>query len=388
MSFTIRTASIEDINSLLSLYFAVYGPSYPISIGYDRQVMESALNASEDFYWLIAITDKKRVVGSAVFQLNHKYKVGKVIAVVVHPEFRGQHISHELIKEGTEKVLSSIFKINALYTTTRTLTVASQLMFLSNSYYPLGIFPNAHKIQNFETLTFMGAFADRVLDKREYEAVASDKLKPLLKISNRLFGKKKNSAIKKYRLPPATTNTHDLKFSSEANFEFIFAPNFVKKLYQEWLQENKDEDNIIWPFETPNLLIVDSEIDLKLFLYFGPKDHYCALIGYNKKLEHMGPHLKQLLFQMKDHGVSYIETLIKLNCDNTIEYLLQNSFLPSALCPAILEKDGKFYDYIFLSRTMEPLDFSNIQIDKSFRPFIDQYTSLWIGMHISSVKIF
>ncbi|MBF0299525.1 MAG: GNAT family N-acetyltransferase [Oligoflexia bacterium] len=384
MAFSIMEANLTHTQDLLNLYFVVYGSDYPISIGYDVKVMEYALTHKDEYYWLVAVNEKGTVVGSAVFQLHTKYGVGKVIAVAVLPECRGQHISTKLITEGTKIIFEQKNNgIHALYTTTRTQSVASQLMFLSNGYYPLGIFPNAHKIQNFETLTFMGAFRSDVFDKREYVSVASDKLKPILKLSNKMFGKKTNLQEKKSRL---ISEQVDIKnFSKDEKFEFIFAPNFVQKLYQE--SSEIESESIIWPFEIPNLLIVASKIDLKLFAYFSPKDHYCVLIGCNKKLEYYGPHLKQLIFQMKDQGISYVEILIRLDCDGTIEYLLQNRFLPSALCSAFLEENGKFYDYIFLSRTMEPLDFSSMQIDSAFKPFIDQYINLWIDLHVSSVKV-
>ncbi|MBF0362093.1 MAG: GNAT family N-acetyltransferase [Oligoflexia bacterium] len=395
-------ANKSHIPELLNLYYAVYGSDYPISIGYDFKVMEYAITHPEEYLWMVAlaqtqsrdgVNSSEKVVGSTVFQLYNSYGVGKVIAVAVLPEYRGNHISTRLITEGTKIIFEQRKNIHALYTTTRTLSAASQLMFLSNGYYPLGIFPNAHKIKQFETLTFMGSFRSDVLEKREYVQVASDKLKPILKISNKIFGKKSVSPLKKVPVPMEQA---DLKeFSKEGMFEFIFAPNFVKKFYQ----QNKDKyccgssvvsrssGRIVSPFETPNLLIVAPQIDLELFAYFSPKDHYCVLVSCNKKLEYFGPHLKQLIFQMKDHGVSYVETLISLDCDGTIEYLLQNQFLPSAICTAFQERDGKFYDHIFLSRTMEPLDFSNMQIDRSFKPFIDQYIDLWTEMLSSSVKV-
>jgi hypothetical protein len=216
--------------------------------------------------------------------------------------------------------------------------------------------------------------------------VSSKKLHPILKISNKILGKKSASERIKDELRQQLSPEIALKeLSSEENFEFIYAPAFVLRTFKE--RFHGATNTIFSPFELPNLLIVSSKTNLELYAYFSPKDHYCVLVGCNKQLEEYGPYLKQLIFEMKDHGISYIEILIKLDCDSTIEYLLQNHFLPSALCPALVHSGDTYYDYIFLSRTMQPLDFSGMQIDSSFSPFINQYIDLWIDMHVKAVKI-
>ncbi|MBF0365395.1 MAG: GNAT family N-acetyltransferase, partial [Oligoflexia bacterium] len=281
MSYKICEAELAHIPSLMKLYYQVYGSNYPLALGYDRPTMENALGHPEDYLWLVAILEQT-VIASCIFQLQPCHGVGKVVGVAVSPDHRGKHLSTILIKEGTDRLFKAN-NIHALYTTTRTVSIAPQLMFLSNDYYPLGIFPNAHKIQQFETLTFMGAFAPGVLDQREYVKVASKKLNPILKISNQILGKKLASSDHKQQVNTQLLKSVALRdLDEEENFEFIYAPTFVLRHYQERIKSKSAPNTLFSPFELPNLLIVSAKSDLELYAYFSPKDHYCVLVGCNK----------------------------------------------------------------------------------------------------------
>jgi hypothetical protein len=37
---------------------------------------------------------------------------------------------------------------------------------------------------------------------------------------------------------------------------------------------------------------------------------------------------------------------------------------------------------------MAPLDFKGMEIDRSFKPFVDQYVELWKEMHLNVIKVF
>jgi len=385
MDIVIDQARKTDVRKLMNLYFQVYGRDYPIKIGNDARAMRLAIETPCEYLWLVGRDRDKydKIVASTVFQLDRKTKIGRVIGVVVLPKYRGKSIAHKLISHGSNQLLQEQVDINALYTTTRTLSISGQLMFLNNDYVPLGIFPNAHKIKNYETLTLMGKFREGVLSKRKYIPVISEKLKPILKISNQFLGKKgdpqfeeRASIHKNYRFK---------KGASEENFEFIFAPEFVKSRFCKLFQDERDD--YFFPFDAPNLLISAVKSDLELYAYFGAKDHYCALIACNKSILQYGHHLEKLIFQMKDYGIAYIEALLRLDWDVSIEYLLRHRFLPSALYPALKEKDGHFYDFILLSRTMQPIDFQGMEIDSAFKPYIDQYINQWISMHVSSLSV-
>jgi len=224
-----------------------------------------------------------------------------------------------------------------------------------------------------------------VLENRQYIYTISPKLKPLLKISNRILGKKRCLSQKKNE---SVCVTYDLKFSPvENDFEFVLAPQFVKKRFQKTFpKEFRDKE--FTPFEAPNLLITATESDFELYAHLSQKDHYCAIIGTNQEIEELGANnLKRLIFKMKDYGINYIEVLIRLDNDKAINCFLENQFLPSAICPAFKQEDNQYMDFIFLSRTMQPLDFSGMQVSENFKGYIDQYVKSWIDMHVSSLEV-
>ena len=63
-------------------------------------------------------------------------------------------------------------------------------------------------------------------------------------------------------------------------------------------------------------------------------------------------------------------------------------FLPSALYPAMREYDGKTYDHVIMTHSIEPLDFRGMAIEKAFKPYVDQYVALWKQMHLDSLEVF
>jgi hypothetical protein len=52
------------------------------------------------------------------------------------------------------------------------------------------------------------------------------------------------------------------------------------------------------------------------------------------------------------------------------------------------EEDGKTYDYVIMTHTIEPLDFRGMAIEKAFKPYVDQYVALWKQMHLDSLEVF
>ncbi|MBF0206877.1 MAG: hypothetical protein HQK53_08285, partial [Oligoflexia bacterium] len=169
-------------------------------------------------------------------------------------------------------------------------------------------------------------------------------------------------------------------------FEFILAPRFVQRRFYKTFAGNLDAT--FYPFHRPNLLIVGQRSEVEIYATYNEKDHYCVVIACNQKLSNLRKKFKRLVLDMKDYGISYIETLVPLDCHEELCFYLDNGFIPSALYPAMREFSGQTHDYLLLTRTMEPLDFRGINIHHSFRPFINQYTSQWINMHINSIEVY
>ncbi len=90
---------------------------------------------------------------------------------------------------------------------------------------------------------------------------------------------------------------------------------------------------------------------------------------------------------MKDIGIYYVETMVRTDRFDAIRYLTGNDFLASALYPAMKIENGVPQDYVLLTRTMVPLDFSEISISDNLRPYFDHYAKQWIGNHLNTLKV-
>ena len=152
MALVMDRAKVEDVDKLLSLYLLIYQDDYPLEIGTNRQVMKEAIENKLEFLWLVMRDDESNAIaGSCIFEMDLKYKIGKVVGVAVADNYRDRKIATTLIEYGTRRILEEQKLVHSLYATTRTLAIHSQRMFLSNGFFPLGIFPNARKIKSYET---------------------------------------------------------------------------------------------------------------------------------------------------------------------------------------------------------------------------------------------
>ena len=379
MDLLIQKASIQDIDELLGLYVSIYGDDYPLEIGTNKKVMKSALLDPETFLWLVMRDNERGVIaGSVIFELDLEYRIGKVTGAAVNKTYQGHGIATKLIQYGTEIVLKQKNKVNSLYATSRTVNVASQAMLLNNGFAPLGIFPNARKIKTYETLTLVGMFNEGVLEKRAQVAMIPPPLKPIIEISNEVVGLE--NCVEETKACPIV----DSNGEEDDHFEFIFAPSFVTKRFNEIFKD--DKESIFYPFHKPNLIIASEKTDLEIYASFNKKDHYCVWITANERLsEHRGS-FKQLMFSMKELGIFYVETLIRVDYYDTICFLLENRFIPSAIYPAMREEDGKMHDYVLMTRTMVPLDFSDASIHEKFKPYVNQYAKQWLHTNLSIVE--
>jgi len=172
----------------------------------------------------------------------------------------------------------------------------------------------------------------------------------------------------------------------ELDFELVFAPEYVKKRFFEKFTDPYDR---FYPFHVPNLLMAATNSDLEIYAYFSKKDGYCTIVALTEPCWKLTNRLKDLLHQLRQLGVSYIELLMGAQHTESLEALIQSQFLPSAFYPAMLEtRDGKLQDFVLMTRTMEPLNFREMKIEKSFKPFVDQYLDQWKQMHLDVLGVF
>lgn len=372
-------AQVQDADDIINLYRLVYGKKYPISYGTDSDLLKKAILDLDTHLVLVSRDSfKKNIVGALITELDKYNKIGKLVGLVVHPEFQRMKIGNGMVEYVGIYFLEKGNEINSLYATTRTNTPGAQRVFIKNNYLPLGIFPNAHRLSQYETVALFAKFKKNILEQRKASAEVSEALEALYQIL------KKNSPhllLPLFRkLPPMTNNLKEEAWE----FEIIRAPDYVYKKFLETFPNPRDR---FFPFHKPNMLIAEKKGRIEIFSYFSKRDGYCTLIKATKPISEVRASLQSLYMQLDDLGVSYIEVLLNVKLTSMIEYLVAGQFIPSAIYPAMREVDGDFEDYIVLSRTMESLDFKGMSIISQFIPFINQYVDTWKKINLESIEV-
>jgi GNAT superfamily N-acetyltransferase len=378
MGCSFRCAEDKDLQELLTLYFTIYGNNYPLSLGTDREVMKSILK-NPDNLWLLSVDDTtQKIVASAVFEVETLHRIGRAEGLVVHPDFQRKGLASEMLEIGSRVLIQDAKKVNSIYTTTRTLSVGPQLAFLKDGYIPLGLFPNAHRLSNYETLTLMAKFNPEVLSRRQIVHEVPEALGPIIKCLGQ-FVTSNHPPPKLLKMVKPTPSGEKLEF------DLIHAPHYVERLFLETFSDAFDR---FYPFHKPNFLISAKNGEVNIFGYLSKRDGYCTLVATTQPTYTLAGRMRPLMLQLRDFGVAYLEILMAINNVLSLEALLDINFLPSAIYPAMLEYQGGLMDLVLMSRTMEPLNFRGIQIEKSFKPYIDQYVDLWKKMHLDVLGVF
>jgi hypothetical protein len=378
MSFVIESPQMADIDELLKLYFLIYGDDYPISYGCEPDAMTTAIQ-SDDYRWLIA-RDKAQgvILGSLIFELDRPNKVAKATALVVHPDHRQEGIACELVSRGDELISAKDGMVNSIYTTTRTGSIGPQLVFLHKGYLPLGVFPNAHKLRVRETTTLCAKFRDGVFERRVKPPRIPQQLVPLYEIV-----KEHLPALEVPGTASVPVRIPEYPPCCELAFESIFAPAYVHRRFLTLMEESTQ----FYPFHLPNLLLAGTSGDLEMFAYLNKGDGYCTLIGCNRPAFMIEDCFPVLLDEIRAQGGSYVEVLLRADRFESVQTLLKAQFLPSSLYPGMREIKGKTYDYVTMTRSMEPLDFGGMTIDQVFKPYVDQYVARWTETHLDTLEV-
>lgn len=372
-------ARVTEVDEILTLYRKIYGSKYPISYGTDPGVLRAAIADERDHLVMTArAVEDKVIAGLVIVEKDIDLKLGKVVGLVVHPDYQRHKIAHRLVSTVTEQVLVTEKDIHSLYATTRTVSVGPQMVFFKNGYLPLGIFPNAHRLSRFESVTLMARFREGVLERRDISL-------PATAASMKLFENLVHYSpeIKLPQFTPAGKPTAETD-NEEWDFEIIRATEYVQRRFQEQFTSSSE---YFFPFASPNIIFSDKKGRLDIYGHFSEQDGYCVLIASTKVMFDFTGHLNSLFTLCDSIGISYLEVLARTTSLAIINNLLAWQFLPSAIYPALQEVDGKPIDYIFLSRTMEPLNFRGMAIIAPFKPYIDQYVDAWRKSNLDTLQV-
>ncbi len=375
----IQEADVHDIDEMINLYRQVYGTKYPIAYGNDPDLLKKAILNKESHKCLVARDVMNRIItGAIIVEIDSYNKIGKMVGLVVHPNYQRHKIGNELVANVSEFFLEKDQRLNSLYATTRTITVGPQMIFIKNNYLPLGIFPNAHRLSQYETVSLFAKFRNGILENRKTQENVPSSVMPLYRILKNLVPQANipiENLISKIEIQEA---------NEDWDFDIIRAPDYV---YRKFLEKFPEPSDRFFPFHTPNMIISEKNGRIDIFAYFSKRDGYCTLIKATKPISELNGKLTSLYMLLDDIGVSYLEVLVNVKQTPLLETLLNGHFLPSAIYPAMREVNKNYEDYIVMSRTMEPLNFKGMHVVSSFKPYIDQYVEAWKKINLDTIEV-
>ncbi|MEY4630680.1 MAG: hypothetical protein RIQ81_800 [Pseudomonadota bacterium] len=376
---TLRLATPDDANAIAMLYQVIYGGHYTNPLMRDTALLQEFL-ANPSNVWVVAeVTGAQgnvsrgwkssaggAIVGSVVYETDASHRLARAFGAAVFPEFRGQQILEKAMLLAQEQLTTTMGIVDVIYGTTRTSTPAPQIVTEHLGYKKLGIFPNVHKTDIYETHCLTAFFTTEALWARFQDFRLHPGIMNLYEIVR--------TECTLARLNPATSDDLTLDdFPEQLPLELIEAANFAKHRFQEQ-RDNGALQAHFYPFHSPNIVICSPCQTIEIFAFKEAADSHCTIMGIKKPKGHDFTYiLERCVHLLNSIGVRYIEILVRADKAKTIERVLRARFLPCAYFPAFQLNGDKRYDFVVLSRTFEILDFKHLKLAGKNRVYLDEY---------------
>ena len=270
-----RRATPEDAEGIFLLYQAVYEGTYTLPIVNLREERRAALS-DPGTLWLVDEIDG-RIVGSVIFSVDGAIRCGKVFAAAVVPECRRGELMFETLRAGIDHLLYQDGSVDVIYATTRTQSVAPSRLLRKLGFVSMGIFPNVHRLIDYETHGLMAIFHPAAWEKRSRPPVLIPEVNGFYEIVRDTFG-----------LEPAQIEavTDRLKLhvtrGDEARHEY---------------ERLRAAGELVWyffPFHRPNLMFSTESGSVQAFLNREGKDGHGVVVGLKIDRESVA-HLEHVL---------------------------------------------------------------------------------------------
>jgi len=371
--FRLRVACEKDMDDIKRLYYKVYGGNYSLPEVSNADKMKWAIN-DPNYIWLLCETDGK-LVGSVVFVVDRKHKLGKTFAGVVDPEYRGRKLMKILIRRGIAYVFEERDYCDLIYGVVRTFVTKSFHNDLENlGFIDMGIFPNVRKVGKYETHSLKVLFRDRALLKRKTPPC-------LIASANDIY----NIVRKKLDLEEA--KSVDFQYVTRKKFEkFEF---FIDKSPEiEWEYYKKRDSGALllafYPFHYPEIKLYTRDKKTQAYIHFEERDGHGDLMGLETdQPEKLTDILESIAEYVESIGIKYLELLINAYRPENQIRAYQADFLPCAYFPALMKsEDEQRVDFIVTCRTFVPLDYKGMKLTDNTRAYVRAHykartTKLW-----------
>jgi RimJ/RimL family protein N-acetyltransferase len=368
-----RLATESDIFQISQLYFDIYQGTYPDPLMKDFILIKNFISSKEGF-WFIAKKDDM-IIGSVLACYDQENLIAKAFGAVVRREYRSQGIMEELLAFAINYLKKNTVGVDVIYSTTRTVNEAAQTLTEKLGFKKIGIFPNAHRTNEYETHCLAAIITPQALEKRHKDFLLHHKIENLYKIVDTEVGLGSMEAI----IPDMPGK----KLEVPGDLEILQSPKFVAHRYASLKAEKKLEFEF-FPFHQPNLMIITPDQSVELFCHLSPVDGYCVIIGgkmtHNLNFTELFLRTNKLL---RDAGARYIEAIVRADRPKILESIMKAKFIPCGYFPAFQMVNNKRYDFLVLSRSFEVFDFQNVKLKGLNQVYLEEYFKAWKTMALN-----
>ncbi|MGP3690189.1 GNAT family N-acetyltransferase [Streptomyces sp. IBSNAI002] len=373
MKPVITPATSADIAELRQLYYAVYGPHYPVALGTDPAEM-ARLMADPHSLWLVGrCASTGALTASAAIHGEPGSRIGRLEGIAVHPGHRSAGLAAAL----TEALCAGMLdtgRLDSVYATVRTVSAGPQRVVARNGFRPLGILPNAVDLRSRESLALYARHSAGVLDRRIPVTEVPAPLLPLLRAAGAALGIGYPGVLAATGPLPAPAPQ-----GAAERLEMIEAPAFVRRRFRERFP---GAGGWFYPLHTPNVLLTPEDGRFEVYAYLNRAGGYGCLLTAHPDPAAAAAYLEPVTRALARAGAGYVEALVPLAHHEALSAFLAQGFVAGALYPAMRADGDGFHDYAVLSRSSERVDFRGVAVEPPLQPYLDCYVSAWASTHL------
>ncbi|WP_420078069.1 GNAT family N-acetyltransferase [Streptomyces sp. JL4002] len=377
MNPVISRATGADIAELRQLYYAVYGPHYPVALGTDPAEMARLMDDPHSLWLVARCPGTGALTASAAIHGEAGSRIGRLEGIAVHPEHRSGGLAGALTEALCAQMLDTA-RLDSVYATVRTVGAGPQRVVARNGFRPLGILPNAVDLRSRESLALYARHSPGVLDRRMPVAEVPAALMPLVRTSEAALGIGYAGVRSAPEAPPVPSPR-----GGGERLELIEAPAFVRRRFRERFP---DAEGWFYPLHTPNVLLTPEDGRFEVYAYLNRAGGYCSLLSAHPDPAAAAAHLEPVTRALARAGAGYVEALVPLAHGEALSAFLAQGFVAGALYPAMRADGDGFHDYAVLSRSSERIDFRGVAVEPPLQPYLDCYVSAWASTHLPTTS--
>ena len=367
-------ATESDIFQISKLYFDIYQGTYPDPMMKDFILIKEFITSHQGF-WFITKNEEGMIIASVLACYDQENLIAKAFGAVVRHEYRGKGVMESLLSFGIHYLKTETIGVYVIYSTTRTINEAAQTLTEKLGFKKIGIFPNAHRTNDYETHCLAAIITPEALKKRFKNYKLHHQLESLYQIVDSEVGLGEMETV----LPEAPTKI----LLSPEEMEVIQSPKFVAYRYASLKAEKKLEFEF-FPFHQPNLMIISPNQEIELFCHLSALDGYCVIIGGkmpgNLNFTELFLKTNKLL---RDAGARYIEVIVRADRPKILESIMKAKFIPCGFFPSFQLINNQRYDFLVLSRSFEVFDFQNVKLKGLNQVYLEEYFKAWKSMALN-----